>query len=487
MASVKSNIMLNGINTVTGILFPVITFPYAARVLMPEGIGAINFLNSIIGYIVLLTSLGIPMYAVKEVAKYRDDKAKRDQITVEIIALSFILCFLGYIAVWILAECVPQIHKQASLFYVLSLTIVFTTIGVNWFYQGIEDFKFITIRAIIIRTLSAAALFIFVKDSTDLLIYAIIIVGSTVGNNIINFIYLKKHIIINKKTISKINIKKHIHPTLSTFLVTIAISLYYNLNPILIGFLSNESQVGYYTAGIKIIYIGTMLISSISNVLLPRCSNLIANDNMEEYNRIMTKSLNTYLFLIYPCIFGIIALCNPCINVFCGKEFQESVKILYLNSPIIFFGVLSGMFVNQVFYPKNKVAIIIYSVTVGAILNILLGILLIPTYESIGASISMLIAEVSVFTSLLVFGKDHLPFSLKAIFKVKYLIICIIMSFVVFVTTIQLNNDILKLAIGSIIGLFLYLIILLSIKDKYTLEILHILSINLKKFTNQNI
>ena len=157
MASVKGNIVLNGINTITGILFPVITFPYAARVLMPEGIGAVNFLNSIIGYIVLLTSLGIPMYAVKEIAKYRDDKLPRDKITVEIILLSTILCLLGYVAVWLLAEFVPQIHQQASLFYILSLTIVFTSIGVNGFYQGIEDFKVITVRALIIRSLAATA------------------------------------------------------------------------------------------------------------------------------------------------------------------------------------------------------------------------------------------------------------------------------------------------------------------------------------------
>ena len=120
------------------------------------------------------------MYAVKEVAKYRDDKIKRDKITVEIIILSTFLCLLGYVAVWLLAEFIPQIHQQATLFYVLSLTIVFTAIGVNWFYQGIEDFKFITIRAIIIRTFAAAALFIFVKDQSDLLIYGIIIVGSTI-------------------------------------------------------------------------------------------------------------------------------------------------------------------------------------------------------------------------------------------------------------------------------------------------------------------
>ena len=99
MPSLKTNVALNFLNTVTGIVFPVITFPYAARVLLPEGIGAVNFLQSIVAYIVLLTSLGIPMYAVREVAKYRDDVAIRNRITVEILLLSVILCLFGYVAV----------------------------------------------------------------------------------------------------------------------------------------------------------------------------------------------------------------------------------------------------------------------------------------------------------------------------------------------------------------------------------------------------
>ena len=121
MASLKGNIILNGINTATSLLFPIITFPYAARVLMPDGIGAVNFLNSVISYIVLLTSLGIPMYAVKEVAKYRDDRLQRDRITIEILLLSLLLCIAGYVAVWLLARFVPQIHSQSALFYVCLL------------------------------------------------------------------------------------------------------------------------------------------------------------------------------------------------------------------------------------------------------------------------------------------------------------------------------------------------------------------------------
>ena len=226
MASVKGNILLNSINTITGIIFPVITFPYAARILLPDGIGAINFLNSIISYIVLLTSIGIPLYAVKEIAKYRDDKIQRDQITIEIILLSTFLCLLGYIAVVCLATFIPQIHKQSSLFYILSLTILFTAIGVNWFYQGIEDFKFITIRALIIRTLSASALFIFVKDSSDLLIYGWILVGTTVGNNVLNFIHLRKLISFRTINLRDLKITRHLKPALHVFILNLIISLY---------------------------------------------------------------------------------------------------------------------------------------------------------------------------------------------------------------------------------------------------------------------
>lgn len=131
-------------NTMTGIIFPIVTFPYAARILMPEGIGIVNFQLSIITNIVLLTSLGIPMYAVREVARHRDDIALRNKTTVEILLLSVILCLMGYVLVWALGAFVPQINQNLGIFYVLSLSIVFTAIGVNWFYQAIEDFMFMT-------------------------------------------------------------------------------------------------------------------------------------------------------------------------------------------------------------------------------------------------------------------------------------------------------------------------------------------------------
>lgn len=466
MASVKGNIILNGINTLTGILFPVITFPYAARVLLPDGIGAINFLNSIIGYIVLLTSLGIPMYAVKEVAKYRDNKIERDKITVEIIILSTILCLFGYVAVWILARYVPQIHQQAALFYILSLTIVFTSIGVNWFYQGIEDFKFITIRAIIIRTLAAIALFVFVKDKSDLLIYGMIIVGSTVGNNFINFIHLRRHIGLNLIKIKELKIIRHLKPAFQVFMLNLIISLYIQLNSIMLGFMSGDEAVGYFTAGTKITHIGLTIISSIGTVLLPRCSHLLQIGDHDGFASVIKKSLNLTLALSLPMMAGLMLLAVPITMVFCGKEYVASIPILYLNAPIVVFVSLTNVIGIQILYPMDKVKIVIMSVTAGAILNLILNFILIPLYSAIGAAISTLIAEYTVLIIQLGKGRKFYPFGLKSLLSLKYVLATTIMVATVYISTVITNSYVAKLIVGVVVGVSVYGAILLILKDE---------------------
>lgn len=475
MASVKENIVLNGINTITGIIFPIITFPYAARVLLPEGIGAINFLNSIIGYIILFTSLGIPLYAVKEVAKYRDDKIKRDKITVEVILLSTILCFVGYIAVWLLAEYVPQIHGQASLFYILSLSIVFTSIGVNWFYQGIEDFKFITIRAIIIRTLAAAALFIFVKSSSDLLIYGIITVGSTVGNNFINFIHLRKHIEFRTLRLKDIEILRHIKPTFTIFVLNLIISLYVQLNSVMLGFISGDEEVGYFTAGTKITHVGLTLISSISTVLLPRCSHLLKIGDKEGFSRIINKSLNITLALSLPMCLGLIVLATPIIMIFCGTEYIPSIPVMYLNAPVILFISLTHLIGIQILYPMDKVRIVILSVTGGAVANLLLNFVLIPSYGATGAAISTFIAEFTVLLIQIICGRPYLPFNIKLIIRPSYIISSAIMGLLIYFITSYVEANWAKLIIGLLVGCASYMLLLVCYRDTTILELISII------------
>lgn len=475
MSSVRKNIILNGVNTVTSILFPMVTFPYAARVLLPEGIGLINFQLSIINYIVLLTSLGIPLYAVKEVARFQNDKHLRDKSTIEIILLSVILCIFGYIIVWMLAKFIPQIHQHSSLFFILSLTIVFNSIGVNWFYQGIEDFQFITIRAIIFRTLSAACLFIFVKSSTDILIYGIITVGSTVGNNFINFIHLRKHIHFKYVKIRDLEVFRHLKPTLHVFILNLIISLYIQLNTIMLGFMQGDDAVGYFTAGTKISHIGLTLISSIGTVLLPRGTNLLQNNDLSGFSSIITKSARMTIALSLPMVIGLMILAVPVTLVFCGEDYLASVPVLYLNAPVILFIGLTNVMGIQILYPKNKVNLVIWSVTGGAIINIFFNMMLIPRWNATGAAISTLFAELAVFFIQIILGNNYFPFKWRAVFLRKYFIASIMMGVSILPILYLIKSNSLILLIAIPLGIITYVSSLYIMKEDLIIDTVKIL------------
>ena len=410
MASLKKNILLNYINTISGLIFPIVTFPYAARVLQPEGIGVVNFLNSIIGYVVLLTSLGIPLYAVREIAKCRNNLVLRDRTTVEITLLSVFLCLLGYVVVWLLGTFVPRIHEEAALFYILSLTIIFTGIGVHWFYQGIEDFLFITVRGLIIRTICAFCLFIFVKDQGDLLIYGLIIVGSTVGNNLINFVHLRKHLQWSRINWHKLNVTRHIKPTLRVFLLNVIISIYIQLNTIMLGFLSGDRAVGLFTAGTKLTHILLVVITSLGTVMLPRCSHLIGEGKTAEFNAIIQKSYYLLMFSAIPITIGAIILARPIMICFCGMDYVEAIPVIIYTAPTIIFIGITDIIGIQILYPYGKEKLVIYSTLIAAVLNVVLNLLLIPLFAERGAAISTLIAEAAVLVVQIKLGARYIPF-----------------------------------------------------------------------------
>lgn len=472
MASLKTNVIFNYINTITGLIIPVITFPYASRILLPEGIGTVNFLSSIVSYIVLFTSLGIPLYAVKEIARCRDDVELRNKTTIEITVLSILLCLIGYIIVILLGTLIPRINSNLGLFYVLSLSILFTSIGVQWFYQGIEDFKFITIRALIIRVLAAVSLFLFVKDKNDLLIYGAITVGSTVGNNFINFFHLRKYIPFSSFTKYRLDIKRHIKPALHIFVLNLIISIYVNLNTIMLGFMDGDYAVGLYTAANKLPHIILSLVTSMGVVLLPRCSNLIASNRMEEFSQVCDKAFKLVLMIALPATFGLILLSTPIIKIFCGNDFTGAVPVLYWTSPVILFIGLTNVIGIQILYPLGKENIVIYSTIGGAVVNLMLNIVLIPQYSAVGAGISTFAAELAVLIVQIYIGRKYIPVKITKKSNLTYLISSLIMTTSVLVMIQFLDNIWLKILVGASLGGAVYFISLLMFRDSLTLNII---------------
>ena len=442
-------------NTMTGIIFPIVTFPYAARILMPEGIGIVNFQLSIITNIVLLTSLGIPMYAVREVARHRDDIALRNKTTVEILLLSVILCLMGYVLVWALGAFVPQINQNLGIFYVLSLSIVFTAIGVNWFYQAIEDFMFMTVRTTIFRFWVVFGLFLFVKTPDDLLIYALVIVGTTVGNNIINFIHLRKFIPLKSIPWRELRVWRHLKPSLHIFVFNLITSIYLNLNVMMLGFMKGDAAVGYYTAGNRLSQIVLSVVASISTVMLPRCANLFETGRMDEFAAICRKTLRLTVALSLPCMIGLLSVSEGIVAIFCGPDFTPAVSVLCWTAPIILFISLTNMFGLQVLYPQGKENIVIWSVAGGALFNFLINFALIPLLAQDGAAIATFAAELVVLIIQITWGRRFIPFPIIERVHLHYVAAGVLMSIALWAVGGCMPNVwmqlLLSIATGSIV------------------------------------
>ena len=227
--SIKANYALTLFDIVMGMAFPLITLPYVTRILSPESIGHVYFYLNILSYITLFTALGIPLYGVREVAKCRNDEINRNKLSLELLILHLILTAFAYFIVFILCLTIGKIREDVPLFLVLSISLFFNTIGVSWFFQAVEDFKFITIRSLLVKIISLILLFTIVKSKTDVLLYGIVLVCGSVGNNIFNLVRLNSF--LSKKDFNKgIKPFSHVKPASKVFVLNLTVGIYTQLS-----------------------------------------------------------------------------------------------------------------------------------------------------------------------------------------------------------------------------------------------------------------
>lgn len=470
--SVKVNYILNLINTGTQMLFPLITFPYVCRVIEADGIGQINFFQSIISYISLFTCLGIPMYAIREIARDRSDVVQMNRTAMEILLLHSMLTLVGYAIVAILCLTVPQIQVNIPLFLILSLTIFFTAIGCEWFYQGIEDFKYITIRGLIIKTVSVVLLFIFVKSKTDLLYYGCYTVFGVLGGNIFNFFRLRKYIHRENIIFSELHIKRHIKPVLKVFSFSVVTSIYLQLNTVLLGFLKNALAVGYFAAATKVMQMLLTMSACLGSVMMPRASHLIAENKEAEFNRLIQKSYDFTLAIALPMTIGLIFCAPSLITALCGVKFEHSILPSQIIAPIILMVAISNVFGIQVLFPKGKINIVTLCCGIGAVADLILNLCLIPFFSYIGTSIAYLGAEVATTVSMYFIGRRYIPIIYFKKSHLTYALGCIVMAFALYGLSLLQLPTLTILLLQGCCGVLAYFIILCICKDEMLVQIL---------------
>lgn len=482
MSSFKTNYIFSLLNTVSGLVFPLITFPYVARVLMPEGIGEVNFFLSIITYISMFTSLGIPTYAIIEIAKVRDNERQKSLVTSEIFLLNLILTVIGYVIVGILCLTVSEVQANIPLFLLMSINIILATIGCEWFYQGTENFKYITVRGIIIRIICVILLFVLVRDKNDLIYYGLYSVLGVAGNNILNFIYLRKNVDVKIIEIKNLNVYRHLMPSLKIFAVNVISSIYLQLDTVMLGFLKDNVAVGYYTGAIRLTKMLMGITTSMGVVLLPRISSMLKYGDNAGIKPLITKTLNFIIALSLPIAMGLFILAPVLIRLFCGDEYLPAITTLKILSPIILFISISYIYA-QTILALNRINITIIVGSICSLVNVAANFVLIPIMAQDGAALGTLLAEFASMISYLVISKmifkSYLVFS-EHLFQC--VISCAIMVVLIWFVSMYCFDDIIALVMISILGALIYGLSLYCIGNRMFNEHVHIMISKIKNW-----
>lgn len=463
--SLKKNAFYSVLKVFLSLVFPLITFPYASRILLPEGIGKINFANSIVSYFILMASLGIGSYATREAAKVREDKNAVTKLFKEIITINFICCLIAYILFFISLFAIPKFSEYRTLLLVCCIKILFSVIGFDWIFAAFEEFKYITIRSFFVQLLSLVYLFVFVHTKDDIVHYAVFGILTTVGSNILNFFFIGKY--IDVKYHPKLEFKKHLKAIMIFFGMTVVTSVYTMLDTTMLGFLSNDIQVGFYTASTKLSHMILSMLTAITGVLLPRLTIYAQNNDSEGFSNLTVKSANILILLSVPMTFGLSFLAKPLITLLSGDQYLSAVPAMITLAPlliIITFGSLVG---GQILPSIGKEKFSFYSYVGGAVTNVSLNALCIPKLGALGAAIGTICAE-TVVTGIQLF------FARKYIFKKDFFITLLqtmlasaIMAALIIVIIHFIKNTVIEILLSFIAGVLIYSIILLLLKNKY--------------------
>lgn len=466
--SIGKNYIFNLILMMVNILFPLITAPYLSNILGAENIGKVNYATSIINWFILIASFGIPRYGVREVARNRECKRKLSDCFWNLLIIQIILSMISILGYIYLINTVEVFNNDKNLYLIMILMIILNIFSIDWFYQGIEEYGYITIRNIIVKIVSIFLIFIMIKDEKQYILYAIINILGLGFNNIFNYIHVKKY--IYKKNID-LKIWSYIKELRIYFFTTFIVALYTQLDQTFIGYLS-QRDLALYIRSKTIQGIGFNITNSIIIVLIPRVSYLIVKD-YNKYKEVIKESINYIYILAIPAMFGMCILSKEIMYVLGGSEFINGSLCLQIMSFIILILSLGTWQINQILIPNKKEKEAFYFQCVASVFSICLNMLLIPNFSYIGAAITWLTTEVLLLILVAIYIRIKLSDIRVRYFNftmAKYFIASIIMGISILFLKQFIKSKLLVLVFTIPIGIIVYFITLIILRDDLILK-----------------
>lgn len=403
--SLKLNMLLNAIKGIMSIIFPLISFPYASKILGVDNMGKYGFANSVISYFLLFADLGVSTYAIREGAKIRCDKEKMSTFASEMFSFNCISSICSLVLMIFCMVTVPKFYSYRVLLFIMSFQILLRSIGVEWVYSIYEEYTYITIRTICFQIMALILLFSIVKTKDDINIYTSINVFTSVLTNIINFLWSKKFCRI--RWTFKIHYKSHIKSIVILFFMSLTVSIYVVSDTTILGFWGDDFSVGIYSLSTKIYSIVKTIISSVLIVSIPRLSALLRWDDKHEFAKVATDIYKTLLSVMLPAILGILLLRREIILIVANKTFLQAESSLMLLSIALFFCMGAWFWGQCILVPLGKEQYVFYITLASATVNILLNFLLIPKGRENAAAFTTILAEAIAYVSCMIIGRKQ--------------------------------------------------------------------------------
>lgn len=423
MVSLKKNVAYSTILTCAGYIFPLITYPYVSRVLGVTNIGTCNFVDSIINYFSIISMMGIGTIGIREVSACGDNIDKRSKAFSSLFWLNGITTFIAALALLIAIFAVPQLSEYKWLMLIGFVKLITNFLSIEWFFRGIENFKYITDRSLFVKCIYVIAVFIFIHSKDDIIAYYLLSsVFITSINAFLNFNYARKFVHLSwHGTVFK--------PYLKSFLILglyfILTSMYTTFNTAFLGFECGPKEVGYYATATKLFAIILSFYSAFTTVMMPRMSSLLSEGRVQEFKDKLNASEDVLLAFTIPLAMIGFIYAPEIIRIISGKGYEEAIIPMRIIMPLIFIIGYEQVLVIQTLMPLKKDKAIFINSVIGAIVGVSLNIILVPLYKSMGSSIVWLFSEISVFASAQYFVTKYTGIH----FPIKKLVYYIVLSF----------------------------------------------------------
>lgn len=392
--SIKKNFIMNAILTMSSFIFPFITFPYVSRILGPENYGRVGMATSLVSYFAMFAQLGIPTYGIRVTAQVRDDREALSRTVQELLGINLVMSAISYALFFLALIFVPRLREDRLLYLVVSVTILFRTIGMEWLYKGLERYTYITVRSITFKLVAFAALFVLVRAESDYVIYGGISVFAASASGVLNFINARK--IVSLAPVKGLNYRRHLKAVGVFFAMACATTVYTHLDTLMLGFMTSNTDVGYYNAAVRIKTILVSIVTSLGAVLLPRASYYLEHGQEAAFERISKKALNFIAIAAVPLTVYFMLFAREGIGFLSGSAYEGAILPMQIIMPTLVLIGVTNILGIQMLVPLGKEKVVLHSEIAGAVTDFVLNLLLIPQFHSAGAAVGTLAAETVV-------------------------------------------------------------------------------------------